>query len=57
MTGCGGLQPSRSGRMLAGSTLAIPAGARHYGQNVGSEPVLNLDIYPVLRSELLPRTK
>jgi quercetin dioxygenase-like cupin family protein len=44
-------------RMTAGSTLAIPAGARHYGQNVGSEPVLNLDIYPVRRPELLPRTK
>ena len=44
-------------RMTAGSTLAIPAGARHYGQNVGSEPVLNLDIYPVRRPELLPRAK
>ena len=44
-------------RMVAGSTLAIPAGARHYGQNVGSEPVLNLDIYPVRRPDLLPRTK
>ena len=44
-------------RMTAGSTLAIPAGARHYGQNVGSEPVLNLDIYPVRRPELLPSTK
>jgi quercetin dioxygenase-like cupin family protein len=43
--------------MTAGSTLAIPAGARHYGQNVGSEPVLNLDIYPVRRPELLPRAK
>jgi quercetin dioxygenase-like cupin family protein len=42
-------------RMVAGSTLAIPAGARHYGQNVGSEPVLNLDIYPVRRPELLSR--
>jgi quercetin dioxygenase-like cupin family protein len=44
-------------RMVAGSTLAIPAGARHYAQNVGVEPVLNLDIYPVRRPELLPRTK
>jgi len=44
-------------RMTEGSTLAIPAGARHYGQNAGSEPVLNLDIYPVRRPELLPRTK
>jgi quercetin dioxygenase-like cupin family protein len=44
-------------RMVAGSTLAIPAGARHYAQNVGSEPVLNLDIYAVRRPELLPRTK
>jgi quercetin dioxygenase-like cupin family protein len=44
-------------RMVAGSTLAIPAGARHYAQNVGSEPVLNLDIYPVRRPELSPRTK
>ena len=44
-------------RMVACSTLAIPAGARHYGQNVGSEPVLNLDIYPVRRPELLPRVK
>jgi quercetin dioxygenase-like cupin family protein len=44
-------------RMAAGSTLAIPAGARHYAQNVGFEPVLNLDIYPVRRPELLPRTK
>ena len=44
-------------RMVAGSTLAIPASARHYGQNVGSEPVLNLDIFPVRRPELLPRTK
>ena len=44
-------------RMVAGSTLAIPAGARHYGQNAGSEPVLNLDIYPVRRPELLPRAK
>jgi quercetin dioxygenase-like cupin family protein len=42
-------------RMVAGSTLAIPAGARHYGKNVGSEPVLNLDIYPVRRPELLRR--
>jgi quercetin dioxygenase-like cupin family protein len=44
-------------RMAAGSTLAIPAGARHYGQNAGSEPVLNLDIFPVRRPELLPRAK
>lgn len=44
-------------RMVAGSTLAIPAGARHYGQNAGSEPVLNLDIYPLRRPELLPRNK
>lgn len=44
-------------RMVAGSTLAIPAGARHYGQNAGSEPVLNLDIFPVRRPELLPRNK
>jgi quercetin dioxygenase-like cupin family protein len=44
-------------RMVAGSTLAIPAGARHYAQNVGSEPVLNLDICPVRRPELSPRTK
>lgn len=44
-------------RMVAGSTLAIPAGARHYGQNAGADPVLNLDIYPVRRPELLPRTK
>jgi quercetin dioxygenase-like cupin family protein len=44
-------------RMVAGSTLAIPAGARHYAQNVGVEPVLNLDIYPLRRPELLPRTK
>jgi quercetin dioxygenase-like cupin family protein len=44
-------------RMVAGSTLAIPAGARHYAQNVGVEPVLNLDIYPVRRPELLPRAK
>jgi quercetin dioxygenase-like cupin family protein len=44
-------------RMVAGTTLAIPAGARHYGQNVGSEPVLNLDIYPVRGPELLPRAK
>ena len=44
-------------RMVAGSTLAIPAGARHYAQNVGSEPVLNLDIYPVPRPELLTRKK
>ena len=42
-------------RMVAGSTLAIPAGARHYGQNAGSEPVLNLDIFPVRREELLTR--
>lgn len=42
-------------RMVAGSTLAIPAGARHYAQNAGSEPVLNLDIYPVRRAELLRR--
>lgn len=44
-------------RMVAGSTLAIPAGARHYAQNVGPEPVLNLDIYAVRRPELLPRKK
>ena len=44
-------------RMTAGSTLAIPAGARHYGQNAGSEPVLNLDIFPVRREELLARMK
>lgn len=44
-------------RMAAGSTLAIPAGARHYGQNVGVEPVLNLDIFPVRRPELLNRSK
>ena len=44
-------------RMVAGSTLAIPAGARHYGQNAGSEPVLNLDIFPVRRPELLSRAK
>ena len=44
-------------RMVAGSTLAIPAGARHYGQNTGSEPVLNLDIFPVRRPELLSRGK
>lgn len=44
-------------RMVAGSTLAIPAGARHYGQNAGSEPVLNLDIFPVRRPELLERAK
>src|SRR5688572_2540202 len=43
-------------RMVAGSTLAIPAGARHYGQNAGSEPVLNLDIFPVRRAELLRRS-
>ena len=42
-------------RMVAGATLAIPAGARHYGQNAGSEPVLNLDIFPVHRPELLRR--
>ena len=44
-------------RMVAGSTLAIPIGARHYAKNVGAEPVLNLDIYPVRRPELLPRKK
>jgi len=44
-------------RMVAGSTLAIPAGARHYAQNAGADPVLNLDIYPLRRPELLPRTK
>ena len=43
-------------RMVAGSTLAIPAGALHYGQNAGSEPVLNLDIFPVRRAELLKRS-
>jgi quercetin dioxygenase-like cupin family protein len=40
-------------RMVAGSTLAIPAGARHYAQNAGADPVLNLDIYPLRRPELL----
>ena len=34
-------------RMVTGSVLAIPAGALHYGQNAGSEPVLNLDIFPI----------
>jgi quercetin dioxygenase-like cupin family protein len=43
-------------RMVAGSMLAIPAGARHYAQNAGADPVLNLDIYPLRRPELLPRT-
>lgn len=42
-------------RMTAGSTIAIPAGAQHYGQNAGSEPVLNLDIFPLRRPELLKR--
>ena len=44
-------------RMVGGSTLAIPAGARHYGQNVGTEPVLNLDIFPVRRPKLLRRAQ
>jgi quercetin dioxygenase-like cupin family protein len=43
-------------RMVAGSTLAIPAGTRHYGQNAGSEPVLDLDIFPVRRAEILERS-
>lgn len=39
-------------RMVFGSMLAIPAGVRHYAKNVGLDPVLNLDIYPVRRPEL-----
>lgn len=34
-------------QMVPGSMLAIPAGALHYGQNAGLEPVLNLDIFPI----------
>jgi quercetin dioxygenase-like cupin family protein len=37
--------------LRAGSMLVVPPNARHWGQVVGEEPVLNLDVFTPRRSE------
>jgi len=37
----------------AGGLLAIPSGAEHWGEVVGDEPVLNLDVFTPKRPEYL----
>jgi hypothetical protein len=37
--------------LRAGSMLVVPPNARHWGQVVGDEPVLNLEVFTPRRSE------
>ena len=38
-------------RLSAGGLLVVPPNARHWGEVVGDEPVLNLDVFTPSRAE------
>ena len=38
-------------RLGAGGLLVVPPNARHWGEVVGDEPVLNLDVFTPKRAE------